>query len=652
VTFSVSDGTASVDATVTVDAHGDWTVDGMDIGALGDGPITMTATAVDVAGNASDPTSGTSALDTVAPGAPGSVAVVDAPITSGSATVTGSGDNGDSASVDVTSDGGSGTASATGGASDGGWSVPVDVSSLADGTLTVTVTETDAAGNVGGTTVVHAYKDTTALAAVATTPADGSFGKNVTELSATYDEQIDLGRSSVTLTDSTGTPLATTDPVLSDDQRTIRVQAVDDQLAEDAYTLTVSVHDKTTESATTVVHFTLDRTPASAPSVGSLGSATATNVTTVPVSGTAPEPNGSLTVSVTDGAATVTKTVALGESTSWATQVDLSSLADGPITATATEADRAGNVSSVSAPISSTKDTVVPAAPAPSLPNVTNANESSVSVSGTGESGDTVNVAVSDGTHDAVTAHAQVADGTWSATLDLSTLSEGTLTVSATQTDGVGNVSDVGTATATKDLSDHSNLTSAVSTSAILVGNSTTLSGALTDTTNTGNIAGARVDIYGQITPSRTYALLASATTGQNGAYSYTVKLARNTMLQARYAGDSNHDSVIGPARWVTVAPKVTVTAPANRATVTANRSVTFTGSVTPNMTGATVALYETHATGNPTLLVSGVVSGSGKFSLKRTSGFKAGSHTVRIVVSATTTNATGFTPIMTLRAK
>lgn len=99
-------------------------------------------------------------------------------------------------------------------------------------------------------------------------------------------------------------------------------------------------------------------------------------------------------------------------------------------------------------------DNTAPAAPTVALTDPVNAaNQSAVTVSGTGEAGTTADVSVDDedSATAPVTATAAVSESGYSVTLDLSSLSDGTLTVTVTLTDVAGNTGPAGTTTATKD---------------------------------------------------------------------------------------------------------------------------------------------------------------------------------------------------------
>src|SRR5205814_2305535 len=111
------------------------------------------------------------------------------------------------------------------------------------------------------------------------------------------------------------------------------------------------------------------------------------------VDGTA-EPGATVQLAVTDGTTTVTASRPVASDGTWSVTspdnpsgLDLSGLADGPVTFTATAVDAAENASPATAQ-PSTKDVVAPSAPAVTASDTGFGTD--VTVNGTGDSGDTV----------------------------------------------------------------------------------------------------------------------------------------------------------------------------------------------------------------------------------------------------------------------
>ncbi|HWL35816.1 MAG TPA: Ig-like domain-containing protein [Frankiaceae bacterium] len=458
ITVSDTDGgTANVTSSVVTAPNGSWTKT-LDLSSLTDGTLTASATATDVAGNASSAGTDTATKDVVKPSAP--TVTLSEPIDStngATSTASGSAENGSTVDVSV-NDTDAATAPVTGSdVSDGSYSVPLDLSSLSDGTLTATATATDAAGNVSTSGTDTAPKDTVVLDVVSASPAHNSTVQPPSSVSMTMNEPMSTSLSTITLTDSTNSQLAGA-TTFTNGNKTIVFTPVDTLSdAGSPYTVMVSAKDTDgTDSLAAGAVFTVDGTPPAAPSVSIPEVVNAANVAAVTVSGVA-EPGSSVLVSVDDATAgsPVTDTETAHATTgAYSTTLDLTSLADGALTATAVATDGVGNASSAGTD-TATKDAAVPAAPSVSIPEVVNAaNVAAVTVSGVAEPGSSVLISVDDATAgspvtDTETAHATT--GAYSTTLDLTSLADGALTATAVATDGAGNASSAGSDSATKD---------------------------------------------------------------------------------------------------------------------------------------------------------------------------------------------------------
>jgi hypothetical protein len=180
-----------------------------------------------------------------------------------------------------------------------------------------------------------------------------------------------------------------------------------------------------------------------------------TNVTAVPVSGTA-EPGSTVSLTIRDAgsAHTVTAETTASGTGSWSITPGLGTLNQGAVSYSATVTDPAGNTGPATT-VTATKDTIAPATPTLSVPAyVNNANVTAVPVSGTAEAGSSLTLTVTDaGTAHTVTATTTASGtGAWSFTaLNLSTLNQGTVTYSAAATDTAGNTASPAVATGTKD---------------------------------------------------------------------------------------------------------------------------------------------------------------------------------------------------------
>jgi len=467
LTVTSSGGAGQVTKTIPVSGSGTWTAGpDLDLHTLADGTLTFTAVATDAAGNAGTPATHTDVKDTQAPATPSAPGVVYTATTTPTVTTTGSRALGDAMAVTITSDGDSGVAHATGAdpATDStAYSIPVEVSGLADGTLAAVVRETDAAGNVSAASpAATVIKDTTALAFVSSSPAVEQSVADPAAISATYNEQLSLGNSTVALKAPNGNLVSHGAASQSDDKKTISFSP-SSQLAEGSgYDAIFAVKDASgAEAVTTHVLFTVDRTAPLKPTAPTLGDVTAGNVTVVPVSGIAVEPGGTVTIAVTDGIHTVSATAPAAAADAaqpggWSTVMNLSPLTDGGISAKVEQTDEAANASPLSDPATATKDTLVPAAPTLHWSANALAGHQTVTFSGGGEVDQMVHVYVDDtlSTTPAVGAITPTgSDGLWSTSLDVSSLHEGSLTATAWVTDEVGNIGATRMVGAVKDTS-------------------------------------------------------------------------------------------------------------------------------------------------------------------------------------------------------
>ncbi|WP_409246544.1 BapA/Bap/LapF family large adhesin [Acinetobacter baumannii] len=400
VTVTYPDGTT---ATVVAGTDGSWSVPNP--GNLVDGD-TVTATATDPAGNTSLPGTGTVSADITAP-----VVALDDVLTNDSTPALTGTVNDPTATVVVNVDGVDYPAVNNG---DGTWTLADNtLPTLADGPHTITVTATDAAGNVGNDTAVVTIDTVAPNAPVldpinATDPVTGTAEAGST-VTVTYPDG------------STATVVAGTDGTWSVPNPGNLV---------DGDTVTAIATDpagNTSGPATAVVD-------AVAPTVAL--DDVLTNDSTPALTGTVNDPTATVVVTV-DG--TDYPAVNNGDGTWTLADNALPTLADGPHTITVTATDAAGNVGNDTAVV--TIDTVAPNAPVLDPINATDP------VTGTAEAGSTVTVTYPDGTTATVVAGT---DGSWSVP-NPGNLVDGD-TVTATATDPAGNTSLPGTGTVSADI--------------------------------------------------------------------------------------------------------------------------------------------------------------------------------------------------------
>ncbi|EYU51180.1 EF hand family protein [Acinetobacter baumannii 1457504] len=402
VTVTYPDGTT---ATVVAGTDGSWSVPNP--GNLVDGD-TVTATATDPAGNTSLPGTGTVSADITAP-----VVALDDVLTNDSTPALTGTVNDPTATVVVNVDGVDYPAVNNG---DGTWTLADNtLPTLADGPHTITVTATDAAGNVGNDTAVVTIDTVAPNAPVldpinATDPVSG---------------QAEPG-STVTVT----YPDGTTATVVAGTDGSWSVPNPGNLVDGDTVTATATdPAGNTSLPGTGTVSADITAPVVALDDV-------LTNDSTPALTGTVNDPTATVVVNV-DGVDY--PAVNNGDGTWTLADNTLPALTDGPHTITVTATDAAGNVGNDTAVV--TIDTVAPNAPVLDPINATDP------VSGQAEPGSTVTVTYPDGTTATVVAGP---DGSWSVP-NPGNLVDGD-TVTATATDPAGNTSLPGTGTVSADI--------------------------------------------------------------------------------------------------------------------------------------------------------------------------------------------------------
>jgi hypothetical protein len=425
-TISVYDGTTLL-GTTTAGAGGAWTF--TPTTPLAQGAHSLTVTATDAAGNTSAPTAPfTLTVDTTAPVAP----TVSASNGTG---LTGTAEPGSTVAVDITGDGIPDGTTQTDGA--GNWSF-VPGSPIPDGT-TVTVTASDAAGNVSPPATV-VVDSTVPLAPVIATVVDDVPGATgiVPSGGVSNDPTLTL----------TGTAEAGATVTVYDGAAAIGTVTADGAglwtfttpaLAEGAHALTATATDATGNvgSASVVYDVTIDLSPPAAPLVNPTDGVT--------LSGTA-EVGATVLVDINGDGTSDTSAVVAGNG-QWSVTF-VPPLADGTVVSVIA-VDPAGNASpAASATVDVVLDTTPP--PVPVVLTVTDdvapeqglltsgaaTNDATPTLSGIAEAG--VLVSIYDGTTLLGTTNADGV-GLWSFTP--AALADGPHSLSATTTDTAGNES-------------------------------------------------------------------------------------------------------------------------------------------------------------------------------------------------------------------
>jgi hypothetical protein len=214
-------------------------------------------------------------------------------------------------------------------------------------------------------------------------------------------------------------------------------------LADGTITLKATAQDAAgnVSPATTATAQKDTQAPA-APAVTAPATVFSGNAASFSVSGTS-EANARIALKVTDSAgAFVTGNATADGTGNWSvTGLNLSALAEGQLTYSATATDAAGNTG-IAGTQTGLKDTIS-AKPQLTVPaTITSDTVTGVQITGTSDPNASVVLTASDpASHTATTTVSANPSGAWSATINLSTLNSGPVTFSAQATDPYGNVS-------------------------------------------------------------------------------------------------------------------------------------------------------------------------------------------------------------------
>ncbi len=366
----------------------------------------------------------------------------------------------------------------------------------------------------------------------------------------------------------------------------------------------------------------------------------AANETSASVSGVT-LPNASVSLTVTDkNNQKVTATATAGSDGKWSvTGLNLSTLADGTITYTATAQDASGNTITDSQ--TALKGTVAPHVTiSTDTDPVNQANVKKASISGTGDAGDTISVVVGDGTHNTTAVTTKVGtDGKWTiSNLDLSSLSDGQITYTVTATDAAGNTTTV-TKTATKKTAAPV-LTIAAVTNPINASNASN--------TSISGTADAGDKIKLTITQGKNVFKTLTATADTSGNWSFTGidlhSLKDGAIGYSVVATDAvgNTTTVNKTVTKDTVAPKVSITSVTNPINSTNNKNASAAGTTEA---GATISVTITDGT-HTTTAKTATAASDGSWSVigLDASGLNNGTVTYTIVVTDAAGNSTTVT--------
>ena len=645
-TVSLYDG-ATLVGSATVASNDTWSITSS---TLASGGHSLTATQTDVAGNVSSVSTALSlTIDNTAPTAP-STPVLAPASDSGVAgdditnvvtpTLTGTGTAGDTVSLYD----GATLVGTTTVASNGTWSVTS--SALPAGTDSLTATEGDIAGNVSAASTALSLTIDTMVPVVPSAPMlaaasdSGITGDGVTNVTTPTLTGTGIAGNTVTLYD--GTSIVGGGIVGPGGTWSIATAT----LAPGAQSITAVQADSAgnVSAASTPLSLTIDTATPATPTAPVLASTSdsgvagddITNVTTPTVTGTG-TPGDTLTL--LDGT-TIVGTATVGAGGAWS--VTSRTLAAGIHTLTAVQTDAAGNSSSGSPALTLTINTAAPSAPptpvlsATSDTGVQGDDITSVTtpvITGTGTAGDTITLY--DGST-AVGTGTVASNGTWAVTS--STLTSGANTLTATQTDAVGNVSAAsGTLVLMIDTSaptaPSAPVLASVSDSGVQGDDRTNVT---TPVLNGSGPVGDTVTLYDGTT------VIGTGTVGANNIWSITstALTAGVHQLTATYTDSTGTASAPSSALTLTIdtaapaAPSAPVLATASNSGAPGDNDTNVTS---PTITGTgtagdTVSLFDGTA-----LVGTGVVGTNGAWSIATTT-LANGMHSL----SATQTDAAG----------
>ena len=454
-------GGGTLTETAHVTSGGNWSISGVDLSSLQDGPVRIEVQSTDTAGNVSDVASGTVTLDTAPPQAPviegfsDDTGVAGDGITSDNTlTLTGSAEaNATVKLFDGTTLLGTTTASGA-----GDWSFTT--APLSDGTHALAASAVDEAGNESGlSSTENVIIDTEAPGLTVTTPISGDGLVNAVEALNLSISGTATGGQLVHVTFSDGHGGTATGAAAIDGAGNWTLAGVDISALQDgAVTIEAySIDNAGSRSATVSRVVTLDSVAPVAPILTGYSEDTGLQGDGV-TSDTTPTLNGTgeagATVEVFDGVNSLGTTTVDGAG-NWTFQT--AALGEGSHSLTAFETDEAGNRSAPSGTLNLTVDTTAPtvaiATPVSGDGVVNGSEDNALSLSGTSSGAQSVLITFSDGTGASVTETAIVNGvGAWSITgVDISSLANGAIDVKAEARDQAGNLSTPATTTITLD---------------------------------------------------------------------------------------------------------------------------------------------------------------------------------------------------------
>ena len=463
-------------------------IDSIDVSGLGDGTLTLSVTLTDSGGNSGTAVTDTATKDTAVPSGY-SVAFDQDPVTSANEAAISftfvSAEVGAGYDYTITSSGGGGSVTGSGTIATAADAITdLDVSSLNDGTLTLSVTLTDTAGNTGSAATDTATKDATAPSGyTATFDQDPVTAANDDAISFTFTAAEAGADYDYTITSSGGAGSVTGSGMIA--TATDQIDSIDvSGLTDGTLTLSVTLTDTAgnTGSAATDTA-SKDATASAGYSVAfDQDPVTAVNETAISFTFAAAEAGADYDYTITSsgGGGSVTGSGMIATATDQIDSIDVSGLADGTLTLSATLTDSGGNTGAAATDTVS-KDAAAPAGYSVTFDQdpVTSANETAISFTfGAAEVGADYDYTItSAGGGGSVTGSGAIATATDQIdSIDVSGLPDGMLTLSVALTDGAGNAGSAVTDTASKDAAAPSGYSAAFDQDSVTAANETAIS--------------------------------------------------------------------------------------------------------------------------------------------------------------------------------
>ncbi len=361
--------------------------------------------------------------------------------------------------------------------------------------------------------------------------------------------------------------------------------------------------------------------------------------TSTTISGTG-DVGATVSVVATNGtASTQAQTATVLAGGTWSISgIDVSALADGTITYTATITDTSSHTAQTTK--TATKDTLLPTVAVTSVTSpINNNNDTSTTISGTADLGDTISVVASDGTTTTTAQMTQILTGTsWTVNgINVSTLKDGTITYTVTASDAAGNTTQATKTTTKNTVAPSVNLTSVTSAINIDNASNTTASG-------TGSV-GATITVVAS--DGTTSSAPQTTTVLADGSWSITgvnvSALKDGTITYKATATNTNGNS----AASTLTATKTTVSITSVTNPITATNAAATTVSGTGQV-GATISLVATDGT-TTTTAQQATISAAGTWSIAsvNVSTLKDGT----ITYTATASDSTTITATSSLTA-